>query len=58
MRNVSLASLVNKSQMMSRAFYKMQGNLLSVVFFYYSVFLGNKDGFYTRVDTFLSHAVD
>lgn len=33
MCNMSLVSLVNKSQVMSRAFYKMQGNGLSIFFF-------------------------
>lgn len=53
--NVSLASLVNKSQIMSRAFYKMQGSVLS----FYAVFLGNNESSYKEeVSSFLTQLID
>lgn len=55
MCNVSLASLVNKSQIMSRAFYKMQGSVLS----FYAVFLGNNESSYKeKVSSFLTQLID
>lgn len=55
MCNGSSASLVNKSQIMSRAFYKMQESVLS----FYAVFLGNNESSYKeKVSSFLTRLID
>lgn len=54
-QNLGLASLVNKSQNMASAFYKMQGRMFS----FYIVFLRNNGSSYAeKVFPFLTYFID